>query len=106
MSALRQIDRQRQPDRTRSDNHDRMARRIRGRPILVRMAAITELGDEWLRHVSNPVLIGFLKEALVWLQVGFAPRRVSGKLAEPNRAIVMISSIFLNPEPAMECSAK
>jgi hypothetical protein len=63
MAALRQIDRQRQPDRPCPDDHDRMARGIRGRPVLVGMAAIAELGDRRLRHVSNPVLTGFLQRS-------------------------------------------
>ncbi len=65
VSALRQIDGQRQPDRTSPDDDHRMARGVRRRAVLVGMAAIAELGDGRLRHVSNPVMSGFLNEALV-----------------------------------------
>jgi len=53
MAALRQIDRQRQPDRSGPDHHHRMARRICGGPVLIGMAAIAELNDPRFRHVST-----------------------------------------------------
>jgi hypothetical protein len=45
MAPLRQIDRQRQPDRARPDHHHRVARCIRRRPGLIGMAAIAELNN-------------------------------------------------------------
>ena len=44
LPALREIDRQRQPDRPRADHDDRMFGHVRVRPILIGMAAIAELG--------------------------------------------------------------
>ena len=50
LAALRQIDRKRQPDRPGADHHHGIFGRIGAGPILIGMAAITELGFGWLRH--------------------------------------------------------
>ena len=50
LAALRQIDRERQPDRPGADHHHGMFGRIGAGAILVGMAAIAELDFGWLRH--------------------------------------------------------
>ena len=43
LAALRQIDRKRQPDRPGADHHDRILGNVAAAPILIGVAAITEL---------------------------------------------------------------
>ena len=55
LAALRQIDRERQPDRSGADHHDGMFGSIRASPILIGVTAIAELGFG-LRHALNVAL--------------------------------------------------
>ena len=52
LAALRQIDRQRQPDRPGADHDDRILGHISARPILIGLPAIAELGFR-LRHATS-----------------------------------------------------
>ena len=54
LAALRQIDRERQPDRSGADHHDRMMRRVAVSPILIGMTAVAELDFGLLRHALKP----------------------------------------------------
>ena len=56
LTALRQINRKRQPDRPGADHHNRVFSRIGAGPVLVGVAAITELGFGLLRHALNVAL--------------------------------------------------
>ena len=50
LAALRQIDRERQPDRAGADHHHGVFGHLGAGAILVGMAAIAELDFGWLRH--------------------------------------------------------
>ena len=50
LAALRQIDRQRQPDRPGADHHDGVTRGVAAVPILIGMTTVTELDFGRLRH--------------------------------------------------------
>jgi hypothetical protein len=52
LATLRQVDRQRQPHRTCADHDDRMLSHVHARPVLVGVAAVTELGLG-LRHAGS-----------------------------------------------------
>ena len=53
LAALRQIDRERQPDRPGADHDDRMLGDVGAGPILVGVAAIAELDFGLLRHGAS-----------------------------------------------------
>ncbi len=55
LAALRQIDRERQPDRAGADHHDRILGQVGAGPILIGMAAIAEL-DSGLRACAQSAL--------------------------------------------------
>ena len=53
IQLLRQIDRQRQPDRSGADHHDGVTRGVAGSPILIGVTTVTELDFGRLRHALN-----------------------------------------------------
>ena len=88
LAALRQIDRQRQPDRPGADHHDGMMRRVAASPILIGVTMVTELDFGRLRH------------ALTWLlangrDAGYDSLTCNYLNAVPVRPSTQIGAIFV-----------